>query len=108
MIELLIRGMQPEFCATLEHMARAVTKYVFAALLAVLSTQAVVPSVRVAPAIEIVCSTRAKQRIPQNTRNLAIARHTRPPVPAYISCARPEPSAPILIQRPPPPPSVFA
>lgn len=88
-------------------MARAVTKYVFAALFALLSTQAVVPSVRVAPGIEIVCGTGVEQQIPNKTVRLVVRLRARPAVPCYISHTRPEPDAPILFQRPPPHLSVF-
>jgi hypothetical protein len=51
-------------------MARAAAKYVFAALLALLSTQAAVPSVRVVTAIEIVCRTEAEQQAPREARRI--------------------------------------
>jgi hypothetical protein len=51
--------------------ARAALKYVFAALLAILSTQAVEPSVRAAAAIEIVCGSRAEQQVPNSHARMA-------------------------------------
>ena len=51
-------------------MARAAAKYVFAALLALLSTQAGVPSLRVVTAFEIVFSTDAEEQCPREARRI--------------------------------------
>src|ERR1700679_792485 len=51
-------------------MARAVTKCVFAALLALLSTQAVTPSMRVAAAIEVVRCSHTVQEAPRKARRI--------------------------------------
>jgi hypothetical protein len=89
-------------------MARAVAKYVFAALLALLSTQAVVPSVRVVTASEIAWCTEAEQQTPGEVRRFRADLQVRQPAPIYLSRTRPEPAAAILFQRPPPLPSLFS
>ena len=88
-------------------MARAVLKYAFAALLALLTTQAVVPVARAAAAIEFVYTTEAEQQDLQGTRpgQQDPAPHIEP---AYISRTRPEPDAADLFQRPPPAGSLFS
>jgi hypothetical protein len=83
-------------------MARAAAKYVFAALLALLSTQAGVPSLRVVTAIEIVCSTEAEQQAPREARRIRAEVQVRQPAATYVSRTRPEPDAALLFQRPPP------
>jgi hypothetical protein len=83
-------------------MARAAAKYAFAALLALLSTQAAVPSVRVVTAIEIVCRTEAEQQAPREARRVRADLQATPPARAYVSRTRPEPDASVLFQRPPP------
>ena len=83
-------------------MARAVAKYAFAALLALLSTQAVVQSVRIVTAIEIVCSTEAEQQTPREARRIRADIQAGQPAPTYVSRTRPEPDAAVLFQRPPP------
>jgi hypothetical protein len=50
-------------------MAQAILKYVFATMLAFLSTQAVVPSVRIAP-IEVACGAVSAQQIPGEVGSL--------------------------------------
>ena len=89
-------------------MARAAVKYVFAALLALLSTQAGVPSVRVVTAIAIVCSTEAEQQAPREARRARAGIAVRQPAATYLSLTRPEPDAAILFQRPPPTPFLFS
>jgi hypothetical protein len=89
-------------------MARAVGKYAFAALLALLSTQAVVPSVRVVPATEIVGRSKAEQQIPREARRIRADIQVRQLAPAYVSRTRPEPDAAFLFQRPPPATSLFS
>ena len=87
-------------------------KYAFAALLALLSTQAVAPSVRGVAAIEMVCSIhledRTEKQTPRNARriraNVQVLRSARP----YVSRTRPEPDTAALFQRPPPRSSLFA
>jgi hypothetical protein len=83
-------------------MARAVMKYAFAALLALLSTQAVALSVRVATAIEVVYSNEAEQQAPREARRVLVNAPIRQATPAYVSRTRPEPYTPALFQRPPP------
>jgi hypothetical protein len=89
-------------------MARAAAKYVLAALLALLSTQAGVPSVRVVTAIAIVCSTEAEQQTPREARRARVGIPVRQPAATYLSRIRPEPDAAILFQRPPPTPFLFS
>jgi hypothetical protein len=89
-------------------MARAVVKHVFAALLALLSTQAAVPSVRLAAAIEIVCCAEAEQQTPRKVWRPRSDVQAREPAPAYVSLAQPEPDIAVLFQRPPPTPSLFS
>jgi len=89
-------------------MARAVVKHVFAALLALLSAQAAVPSVRFAAAIENVCCTEAEQQTPREARLTRADVQVPKPAPAYVSLAKPEPDTAVLFQRPPPTPSLFS
>ena len=89
-------------------MPRAAAKYLFAALLALLSTQAGVPSVRAVTAIEIVCRTQAEQRIPREVRRTQTHTEFSQPANTYLSRTRPEPDAAILFQRPPPISSLFS
>ncbi len=93
-------------------MAREVMKYAFAALLALLSTQAVVPSVRVAAAIEMVYSVQLEhgdhKQTPRETRRTRAEVRIRRNAPAYVSRTRPEPYTSALFQRPPPPSSLFS
>jgi hypothetical protein len=89
-------------------MPRAAAKYLFAALLALLSTQAGVPSVRAVTAIEIVCRTEAEQQVPRGARRAqATPIQFRQPA-TYASRIRPEPDSAILFQRPPPISSLFS
>lgn len=89
-------------------MARLALQYVFAALLALLFTQAVVPSVRVRTTIEIVCRSEEEQRIALETRRIPADKPIPQPVLTYVSRIRPEPYAAILFQRPPPQTSLFS
>ena len=86
-------------------MARAFLKYAFVALLALFTTQAVVPMPRVAAAILFVCDAEVEQRVPADSQ----ARHKETPLaaPGYRSCPRPDPDAAVLYQRPPPAGSLF-
>jgi len=83
-------------------MARAVAKYVFAALLALLSTQAAVPSLRVVGAAEIVWCAKAEQQVPREARRIRPQIPVGRPAPAYTSRTKPEPAGAGLFQRPPP------
>jgi hypothetical protein len=89
-------------------MARAAAKYAFAALLALLSTQAAVPSLRVVTAIEIVCRTEAEQQTPREARHVRADLQAPPPAPPYLSRTKPEPDAAVLFQRPPPSTSLIS
>ena len=82
-------------------------KYAFAALLALLSTQAGVPSVRVVSAIEIVCCWEAEQQTPREARRIRADIQARQPALAYVSRTRHTPDIAVLFQRPPPTPSLF-
>lgn len=88
-------------------MARAVAKYVFAALLALLSTQAA-PSLRVVGAAEIVWCAQAEQQAPREARPIRAHVPAGRPASAYVSRTRPEPDAAVLFQRPPPTPFLFS
>jgi hypothetical protein len=89
-------------------MARAVVKYAFAALLALLSTQAGVPSFNVVLSFEIVCTAEAEQQAPREVRRVRPARPAPQATSEYASRTRPEPETPVLFQRPPPTRSLFA
>jgi hypothetical protein len=89
-------------------MARAVAKYVFAALLALLSTQAAAPSLRVVGAAEIVWCAQAEQQAPREDRGIRMALPATQPALLYVSRTRPEPDAAVLFQRPPPTPFLFS
>lgn len=83
-------------------MARAVAHYVVAALLALLSTQAAVPSVRLKPAGEIIwCSESERQtfieRVTRDGRERRVVRES-----PYESRILPPPDSAALFQRPPP------
>ncbi len=94
----------------LAQMARLALQYVFAALLALLSAQAVVPSVRVVATIEIVChpEAEAEQEIPRKARLVPADAPVRPSAVTYVSRTQPEPDASVLFQRPPPVSSLFS
>ena len=83
-------------------MARSALQYVFAALLALLSTRAVVPSVRIAVTIEIVCRSEAEQQIPLEAPCIWADEPVLQSVLTYVSRTKPEPDAAVLFQRPPP------
>ncbi|MGA2135484.1 MAG: hypothetical protein ABSH50_24610 [Bryobacteraceae bacterium] len=89
-------------------MAQAALKYVFAALLALLSAQAVAPSLRVVTTIEIVWRAEADQQAPQAARTIRKPAAALPAAPSYTSRVRPEPDAAVLFQRPPPATSLFS
>jgi hypothetical protein len=89
-------------------MARLALQYAFAALLALLSSRAVVPSVRVAATIEIVCRSEAEQQIALQTRCIPADTPLPQPALTYVSRIRPEPDAAVLFQRPPPQTSLFS
>lgn len=88
-------------------MARAALKCVFAALLALSAAQAVVPSARVAAAIEAVCGTEA-DRQPRIERRLDREIRIHLVVSLYESRPTSEPDTAVLFQRPPPATSLFS
>jgi len=83
-------------------------KYAFAALLALLSTQAVAPPVRVAPAIESVWHRQTEQQVLREGRRTRTDLPVQLAAPAYVSRTRPEPDTAALFQRPPPLLSLFS
>jgi len=89
-------------------MARAVAKYVFAAMLALLSTQAAAPSVRVVAGVEIAWCTEAEQQAPREVRIIRAYTRAAQPALAYVSPAGPKPATAVLFQRPPPALSLFS
>lgn len=88
-------------------MARAVLKYTFAAVLALLSVQAGVPFTHVVAGIEIVCCTEAEQQSPREAPSVRPQTPNQQPVLPYASRTPPEPDGAVLFQRPPPSPSLF-
>lgn len=94
----------------LTQMARSALQYVFVALFALLSAQAVVPSVRVVATIEIVCRSEAEaeQEIPREARRVPADAPILPSAVTYVSRTQPEPDASVLFQRPPPVSSLFS
>lgn len=74
----------------------------FAALLALLSVQAVLPSARVVTSTRVLCRTEAEQQAPREVRRRRATCPLRPPVPAFVSRALPTPDLAALFQRPPP------
>ena len=83
-------------------MARAIMKYAFAALLALLSTQAVARSLRIAAAIEVVRCKETEQQTPRETQRIWAEVQVRQNAAAYVSRTKPEPDTAALFQRPPP------
>jgi hypothetical protein len=87
-------------------MARAVLKYAFVALLALLSAQAAVPFVRVVASIQILCSKGTEhadeKQTPQEARRIQANARVLQSAPAFVSRTRPEPDTAALFQRPPP------
>ncbi len=88
-------------------MARAAVRLVFAAVLALLSTQAGVPSVRVVTALEMVwqCQTESQQSVKQFRREPASIESEARSVsasPLCISFVKPEPDLVLSFQLPPP------
>jgi hypothetical protein len=83
-------------------MAQAVAKCLFAALLAMLSAQAVVPRTRVSTHIEAVGRTETQQQLPRAVTSARSKLRLQSPTPAYTSRAQAAPDIAILFQRPPP------
>jgi len=83
-------------------MAQAVAKCLFAALLAMLSAQAVVPRTRIATDIEAVCHTDTKQQSPRVVTGAPTDLEPRSPLPVYTSRTQAGPDIAALFQRPPP------
>ena len=83
-------------------MAQAVVKYTFAVLLALLSSQAVMPPARNTAPVEFVCLPAAAQQISQQLPRLPLAVQAQQPSLTYSSTTRPAPDLVALLQRPPP------
>jgi hypothetical protein len=93
-----------QICETLKLMARTALRLVFAATLALLATQASVPSLRVVAAFEIVwlAQSEVRQRAPRNIQRAARTTPNRPEPAAYASFAGTEPDVVLVYQLPPP------
>jgi hypothetical protein len=88
--------------------ARAVARYVVAALLALLYTQTAVPCVRLQSAAEIIwCSESERQTSPERVTRRVYERRELGQV-AYESRMLPPPDSAVLFQRPPPLSSFFS
>ena len=72
-------------------MARAVLKLAFAALLALFSPLAIVPSARDVASIEIVFRTEAEQQTPREAQSIQPGVPASLPAPTYVSRTKPEP-----------------
>jgi hypothetical protein len=90
-------------------MARTAVRLVFAAMLALLATQASMPSVRVVAAFEIVwlAQSEVRQRAPRKIQRTARTTPDRRKPLAYVSLVASEPDV-VLIYQLPPPVSSFA
>lgn len=89
-------------------MARAVAQYVVAALLALLSTHAAVPSARLISAAEIVwCGESEGQSSHECAPLKRQERRVNHQPSAYESRILPAPDSAVLFQRPPPVSSLF-
>jgi hypothetical protein len=83
-------------------MARAIVKYIFVALLAVVSVHEAAPSTRVITPAVIVCRASEKQPIYSEIRTVQPDRRRQPLPPLYVSRISSGPVATNLFQRPPP------
>jgi hypothetical protein len=90
-------------------MARTAVRLVFAAMLALLATQAPMPSVRVVAAFEVVwlAQSEVRQRAPRKIQRAARTTPDRTEPQAYVSLVASERDV-ILIYQLPPPVSSFA
>jgi hypothetical protein len=82
-------------------MARTAIRLVVAAMLALLSSQAAVPSFSAVAAFEVVCRTQAEQKTPR-VRPVGPALRNRPAQPEYVSFVGCETDRILLYQLPPP------
>jgi hypothetical protein len=89
-------------------MARAVAKYVFAALLAMLSAQAAVPSRHLASPAQIVWCAETEQQAAEQIQPVRVVRRERLSAVDYTSRVSAPPDSAALFQRPPPGTSLFA
>jgi hypothetical protein len=94
-------------------MARTAVRLVFAAMLALLATQAPMPSVRVVAAFEILwlaqspAQSNVRQRAPRKIQRSARTTRDRREPQTYVSLVAAEPDV-VLIYQLPPPVSSFA
>jgi hypothetical protein len=89
-------------------MAGAVAQYIFAALLALLSAQAAMPSANIVSAAGIVwCAESDQEKAPDEVPKVGVCRSAQPPKSSYKSRTDPEPHSAVLFQRPPPVASLF-
>ncbi len=88
-------------------MARAAAQYVFAALLALLSAQAAVPSRHVESTAKIVWCAETEQQAIEQVRRVRTTQTAPPAVVEYTSHITVPPDAAVLFQRPPPASSLF-
>jgi hypothetical protein len=88
-------------------MARAVAQYVFAALLALLSAQAAVPSRHLESPARIVWCAETEQQATEQVRRGRTGQAASPAVAEYTSHISAPPDAAVLFQRPPPAISLF-
>jgi hypothetical protein len=88
-------------------MARAVAQYVFAALLAMLSAHAAVPSRHLESPAKIVWCAETEQQAAEQLPPVHANRHTHRAVVEYRSPFTAPPNAAVLFQRPPPASSLF-
>jgi len=85
-------------------MARTAVRLVFAAMLALLATQAPMPSVRVVAAFEIVwlAQSEVRQRAPRKIQRTARTTPDRREPQTYVSLVAAEPDVVLIYQLPPP------
>jgi hypothetical protein len=83
-------------------MARSVAQYVFAALLALLSAQAAMPSAHVVATGIAWCAESDQEKTSDEVQPIRAARRDPRPISSYRSRTKPEPEFAALFQRPPP------
>jgi len=88
--------------------ARAVAQYVFAALLALLSAHAAVPSRHLESPEQIVWCAETEQHAAEPASAIRVERREQPAIVEYTSRITAPPDAAALFQRPPPANSLFA
>lgn len=98
-----VTRVQPN-CETLKPMARAVVKYAFAALLALLSTQALVPSERLVATIGVLCAIPLEDKTetenPRDARRIQVGPQVLQRARVYVSWIGSESDIDVLFRRP--------